>query len=368
MMKKALRTSVFFLPLLLLGGCSGDEEDRPEVIRPVKSIKLGTYEGGVQRRFPARIYASKRAEMSFRVPGKVTTLPVKEGDIVKEGDVLASLDPTDYQITVNDAQAKFERAEADYKRAKKLVKDGFISRTDFDKLESNYKSARAALDKAQQDLSYTTLKAPFDGVVAKRYVENFEEVRRKQEVFSMQSTEMIDVKFDIPETLVLKIREKRREEMLDDRPEDPFVFVSFPGTEKSYPLRFKETATRADPRTRTFEVTFTMETPDEINILPGMSAEIEVDISQVLGRKEDVIYVPVTAVFADPEGKDISLVWVLDEQTRQVEQREVTLGELTGSDVEITSGLKGDERIVTAGVHHLKPGQQVLLMEGMFGK
>ena len=80
-----------------------------------------------------------KAELSFRVPGTIQELPVKEGDRVEEGQLLAALDPTDFEIAVKDAQASFDRADSDYKRAQELVKKDFISRSDFDAKEAQYK-------------------------------------------------------------------------------------------------------------------------------------------------------------------------------------------------------------------------------------
>jgi multidrug efflux pump subunit AcrA (membrane-fusion protein) len=92
------------------------------VVRPVKTIVVVTPESGGIRHFPARIDANRKAELSFRVPGKVTELAIKEGDRVVEGQLIARLDPTDYQITVNDRQAPFDNARKNFERTKKLVK------------------------------------------------------------------------------------------------------------------------------------------------------------------------------------------------------------------------------------------------------
>ncbi len=124
--------------------------------------------GGV-RNFPGRIDANKKADLSFRVAGKLKELLVKEGDLVNKGDVIARLDATDFQITVNDKKSFYTRAFNDYKRGKLLVKYGNISKMDFDRLEANYLSAKAELSLASQQLAYTELKAPFGGTVARRY-------------------------------------------------------------------------------------------------------------------------------------------------------------------------------------------------------
>ena len=362
-------TVVLILSTLSLAACDRTEEvTSPEpVVRPVKSYLIVGGMSSQVRRFPANVYASKRADLAFRVPGRVVEVRVKEGDLVKAGQVLARLDDTDYRIAVQDKQAQYDRAKADFERAKSLIKQGYISRTDYDRLESNFKSAAAALASAKKDLSYATMKAPFSGRVAKRYVEKFEEVLGKQKVFSLQNRDILDVKFNLPESLLLQIRRSTATEEIEasHETEKPFVFVRFPGVDKRYPMRFKEVATRADPKTRTFEVTFSLNTPEEITVLPGMTAEVEIDFSALHAKRAGgALAVPVTAVFSDPDGKPVQEVWVVDENTLQVHAREVTVGKLEDGMIEITSGLKPGDRVVTAGVHHLVEGQKVKLLDG----
>ena len=106
------RSSILIVILGLGVGCQKAEDDAPqEVARPVKTIKIGAGEIGGVRYFPGRIEASRRVELSFRVPGRVYKLPVKEGDDVEEGQVIAELDPKDFRLTVDDRDAKFNEAK-----------------------------------------------------------------------------------------------------------------------------------------------------------------------------------------------------------------------------------------------------------------
>lgn len=359
-----------FLMIVALGllGC---EKEEPVVVeelpRPVKAYVIGGDEVSEVRRLPARVYASQRAEVSFRVPGLIVELPVKEGDEVEEGQLLAQLDQKDYRTTVNDRKAKFDEAKANYDRGKELVKDGFISKMDFDRLESNFKTTRANLEQARLDLSYTSLKAPFDGQVAKRYVQKNEEVRKKQPIFAMQYTRQLDIKFDLPETLVLRIRQEAGEEKVRDM-EKPFAFVRFADGGKNYPMQYKEIATRADQQTRTFEATFIMDTPADLTVLPGMTAQVDLDLVAIFGAADFEVTVPNTAVFADPDGGRDKLVWVIDLDTMTVHKRVVETGRLINNRILIESGLKAGDSVVTAGVHHLGEGEQVRMFTGTFGE
>ncbi|NOR80007.1 MAG: efflux RND transporter periplasmic adaptor subunit [Methyloprofundus sp.] len=313
---------------------------------------VGVSESGGVRNFPGSVDAGQRADLSFRVDGKLIELPVKEGDDVKQDQVLAKLDPKDFQIVVNDKAASFSRAKADYTRAKKLVGPGHISRMDYDRIEADYKSRLADLNKAKQQLNYTVLKAPFAGTIAKRYYQNHEEVILNEHVFALRNNALLEVKINVPENIMQQI--------LTDR-EVPVSasFDAFPG--KSFPLTFKEISTKADTKTKTFLTTFTMPAPKSLNILPGMTATVSADLSRELsGDTPDIFYLPVSAVTGD--AKLESRIWVVDETTMTVHPLSVKLGMMQANQVEVLDGLSGQERVVIAGAGYMADGMKVLLM------
>ncbi|MCP4410021.1 MAG: efflux RND transporter periplasmic adaptor subunit [Gammaproteobacteria bacterium] len=314
--------------------------------------------GGV-RNFPARIDANRKAELAFRVPGKVQELLVKEGDQVTEGQEVAKLDPKDFQIVVNDRQASFDNARKNYIRAQELIKEGNISKVDHDKLEANFKSARAALEAARQDLEYTSLKAPFTGSIARRHIQRFEEVQAKQSVLSLQNVTELEVKFNVPESIIRGIRTdatgrgKQRDQI------KIFVtFVDLPGRE--FPLTFKEIATRADAKTQTFEVTYTMEKLDNATVLPGMTATVTVDLSLIQDKEAQVFTVPVSAVVGDY--KLDPRIWTVDRESMTVNPQAVKVGRMLGNRIEVLEGIKVGNHIVTAGTPFLVEGMKVTLL------
>jgi len=313
------------------------------------------------RRFPGSVKASERAELSFRVPGQLQEILVREGDTVKKGDLLARLDPTDYQIAVDDREAIFDNAKRNFNRAKALIEDGNISKLDYDRMEAEFRTTRAALKQAKQDLDYTFLRAPFDGSIGRREVENFEDVAAKQTIFSFQNTDLLDVQIDLPEALVRSLvpagAESGPEE--GERRHVP-AKVSFEGREQSFPLVIKEVATKADPQTQTFRVTLTMNAPEQFTVLPGMTATVEVDFADLVAAADATKWVPQTAVQAD-SGLN-ARVWVLDPDTMTVASRPVTIGRLRGHKIEVTRGLVGGEEIVTVGANYLAEGMHVTRM------
>jgi RND family efflux transporter MFP subunit len=344
----------------LLVACAEEPPPRVEAVsRPVKTMVIADADAGGTRAFPARIAAAQRADLAFRVPGSVRELPIKEGDRVKEGDLVARLDPKDFQIVVEDRRATFDKAKKNFERGRELIGSGAISQVDFDRLEADFKNAQAALDAAMQDLAYTELRAPFDGMVARRLVERFEEVQAKQPIAVLQNVERLEVKFDVPESIIRGLRADSRaaETTAPDRVR---VFAKFADQpQREYPLVFKEISTKADPKTQTFEATYLMKQLEQGVVLPGMTATVTVDLSGFVD--EGVAFtVPVSAVVGDY--KLDPRVWTVDEASMTVSPRPVKVGRLVGDGVEVLDGLEPGARVVTAGTPFLVEGMQVTLM------
>jgi RND family efflux transporter MFP subunit len=357
--------SVFLLlvPLLVAGCAQEEREAPPPASRPVKLFTVGGGSTDAVRTFPGRVDATQRAELAFRVGGQLQELLVKEGDLVEKGQVLARLDPTDYQLVVDDRQASFDNASRNFERGKELIADGNISRIDFDRMEANFRTAAAALSAAEQDLEYTVLTAPFTGRIASRNVENFEEIIARQTVIWLQNIEVLDVIINLPESVVRSVRGEAGPDTDLRRGTTAGsvrAFAQFDGRGgRDYPLRPKEIATKADDQTQTFRTTFTMDAPEEFNVLPGMTATVVLDLTGVVDR-DAVKWVPARAVQGD-SGLE-PRVWVLDEASMTVSARPVEIGRMSGRSIEIVSGLEGGEEVVAVGAPYLAEGMKVTRM------
>ena len=354
------------LLFLLSGACERKAEEKPvtvDVVRPVKLRKVGGPVAGKVLRMTGETRAAKRADVAFRVSGLLIEVPVKEGEEVKKGDLLARLDPRDYQSALRDAlgvlakaQAKLEYDTVEYERYAKIKKaePGAVSeamlntrRAAREVSKAEVKSAEAAVAIAKDKLSYTYLYAPFDGVIGKRYVDNYEYVTAKQPIVHLQDITELEVLLDLPELMAAPIRKTR-----------PELFAEFTAASgRKFPLAIKEFATQADPYTQTYRVVLVMPAPEGVRILPGMTATVLIDFSKASPEEKEIV-VDTLAVFADEEGK--SCVWVVDPETNEVHRRTVLTEELMDSDkIKIKKGLSPGEMIAVSGVSQLREGMTV---------
>jgi len=334
-------------------GCGGGEVPEAQPLaRPVSTIVIGEGLAG-RLTFPGTVQAADRAELSFRVPGPLVELPVNEGQAVSQGQLMARIDPRDYQIAVAEARATFEQSKSDAVRYQRLYEREAIPLADLEVRLARRDVAEARFEQAEADLRDTRLLAPFTGLIGRTYVENFEDVRAKQVILSLHSVDQVEVVVNVPESIMASVREGSAPDI---------VVVFEPAPDRAYTAIIKEFAARADPQTQTFAVTVTLPQPEDINILPGMTATVGVtaDLSG-LGGAEEPVTIPAHAVFSDPEGG--ANVWVVDESNLTVHRRPVKAGPVTGSDgIIVLEGLAPGERIATAGVQSLREGQEVRLM------
>lgn len=353
--KPIIQIVIYISLLLLTVACDNKQPpDQQQVIRPVKTLTITISKDKAEREFPGVIDAAKKADLSFQVSGKLKKILVKDGEKVKKGQVIAQLDDTDYQIKFNGYRADFERAKADFKRGKKLVKEGHISRSDYDKLTSKHRIAQAQLESAQQNLNYTKLKAPFSGHIAKRYVENFEEVDSKKVITTLHEISSFLVRIDVSESVMIKVKNLGQERI------QYAIFDEI--KDKKFPLTFKEAAILSDEESKTFDVIFSMATPEDHTVLPGMTVRVFLSATEN-GQQKNKIYLPAYAVLEDNTGRFVYIAKA-DENTSQatIHKKIVTTGELKQQGIEILTGIKVGDHVVTAGMSKLTQGLHVRLM------
>lgn len=338
-------------------------ETQTSAPRPIPTALVEAPLGAKVRSFPGTVKAKNNVELAFSVDGLLVTLNARESRRVKKGEVLARLDERDFRNAHDAAKANYLRANSDYKRVATLHKKNVVSQSEFDTAKAAVDVARAEFEIRKKAIEDTTIVAPFDGVVAARYVENSEHVKKFTSILALKDISEIEVVFQVPERLmaqsgVQKFRSIEAKFDIDNQ--------------QWYPCKVKEYSVQADPITRTYEVTVSLKVPDELKVLPGMTSTVRVsrDVethSDHLGPVLGII--PVEAVFTDSSGK--SYIWKIPDINGAPEKIEVSLGNMHDGTVEIISGLEPGERIATAGIHSLSETMNVRPMvagaEGLDG-
>ena len=348
--------AAFALGLMALSfaGCAPEEvAEAPPVVRPIKMMEISEAVSALRREYPGRVAPALEAEIGFEVAGRIVDFPVRESQYVRRGQTLARLDPRDYQAQVDAAQADVNAAQSDYERFRELLEQNAVSERDFQGRERNYEVAQARLKIAEKALADTRLTAPFYGRVARKLVDDFQNVQAKQAVLLLQDQSRLEIKVDVPEADLALGRPEDKNQL------EPLVTVTaFPG--RSFQGRVSEIATAADPVTRTFEATLAFETDDDVSVLPGMTAQVSLSLSQSAGDSPGYA-IPSRCVATGDDGG--AYVWKVDPETLRVSRAAVEVGELTGADLIVRSGLSEGDLIAVSGVHHLREGMQARRLE-----
>lgn len=345
-------------PIFSSVSCSKTEDHAEPVIRPVITQVVQAPPAGRRRTFSGTAKAGLESALSFRVGGEIQALPVRVGTRVAEGDLIARLDPTDYELEVKQyeaqlaqTEAQYKQSRADYRRVRSLYEAGNVSKSELDKAQAVFESASALsdatrknLELASQRLQHCTLKAPFAGAIASLPVEVHQTVTSGETIATLTSSDVMKFEIGMPEALISEV--KNGDTVLvqfETIPGEAFVAqvseVGYLTSDSStYPVKLK--LLRSDPRIR-----------------PGMVGEatFAFDISS------EFVTVPPVAVVGAPDGTHY--VWIYDPAGERVVKRSVQIGSLTSSGLQITSGLSPNEILVVRGAHRLEEGMRVRLLE-----
>ncbi|WP_411383485.1 efflux RND transporter periplasmic adaptor subunit [Pseudomonas sp. L7] len=336
----------------LLPGCKGDEP-APEPVRPVLSTLVEPQTQSQLGRFAGTIQARFESTLGFRVSGRIARRWVDVGAQVKPGDTLATLDPTDQQNQLRAAegdlarvQAQWINAQANARRQQQLYDRGVGAQAQLDMAQTDLKTtgasleqARSALSQARDQLGYSTLKADHGAVVTAWRAEAGQTVSAGQEVVTLARPDVKEAVIDLP----IPVAEQLTPSLV-------FTVASQLEPAISTTATLRELEPQADAATRTRRARLSLaSTPQAFHL----GTAISVTLSSAIAPRTEL---PATALL-ERDGK--IQVWVVDPQHKTVATREVTLVERSERRVVLGAGVQPGERVVTAGVNSLKPGQQV---------
>ncbi|SHL57847.1 RND family efflux transporter, MFP subunit [Roseibium suaedae] len=339
--------------LALLTACGEEEQQVAEPIRPVLSV-MAEKQWPEEAQFTGTVEPRYTTDLGFQVLGRMISRSVNVGDEVKQGQQIALLDPASLEFAVRVAEASLSAAKAQLsnaegaeKRLQALAKTGVSSKASLDTAEqsrktaeANVASSEADLEKAKEQLGFTRLTATYDGVVTATDASVGQVVSAGQTIVSIARLDARDAVVDVPEALISQLQGK--------------VFEAFLQTVKGPAVKaeIREIAPQATSATRTRRVRMTLENPPPNFRLGSLVTVRSSD------ARDEVISLPLTSLFEE-EGK--TYVWRVDEASMTVEKAAVTVGRKTDVAFVVQDGVVPGQRIVTAGVHSLKPGQKVHL-------
>ncbi len=323
----------------------------PAVVRPVPTALVHRLSAADIRTFPGTVRANRRVDLAFSVSGLLKELNAQEGRCLRRGDVLAKLDPRDFQYAAEVAGAKYSDAVSAFERVRSLHEKGVLPQADYDKAKAAHDAAKAELRIREKALEDCVLLAPFDGLVAKRYVENHEHVDTGRPVVSFQDISLIEVVIQEPERLIART----------GRPGLRNVKVRFDADENRwFDASVLESRAQSDSVTGTYDVVVGLTPPDDLRVLPGMTATVMAETGNPVEASPSTTratVAPAEAVWNGSDGK--SYVWIVQPDGGALVKRQVEVGAYCEDGIEILSGLEPGDRVATAGVHKLRENMLV---------
>lgn len=340
---------------LVACGREAPPEPAPD-IRPVRAEQVNAQPAGSVTRYAGEVRARYETDLAFQVSGRVTRRQVESGAAVAAGQVIATLDPSDYDLAARAARSQLVAAEAeaklaheDLKRYVELRARNFIAQAELDRrsttaaaADAQVRALRAEAARQGNQTGYTRLTAPQAGVVTAVLFEAGEVVAAGQPVVKLARAGEREIRIDVPENALDALRAARS-----------LKIRLWSSPDAIYTGRLRELASMADPATRTYAARIAIQQPDA-SVKLGMTATVEVTTDETA-----VLSVPQTALFR-VNGRP--QVWVVSAKTGSVAARAVELGTLEGERAVIRTGLAAGDWVVTAGVHKLAPGQRVRLV------
>jgi multidrug efflux system membrane fusion protein len=341
--------------LVFFGGCS-EAPEQEVVAAPVRTVVLQTEISDPFRRFPGAVSAVQTSEMSFDVSGRLIERPATQGAVMAAGELLARLDPENFEAAVSSARARFNNARDQLARQTQLRDRGVISAAELDRFQTEFEVAEAALRQTERALADTRLVAPFDGRVARTIINNFQSVRANEPVLIFQNVSELEVDIDVPERLMTLGEQGMTAEQARNLLEAKVEFPALAG--RHFPLVLKSFRTAAETTARTFRVTFSLIPPEGTNILPGMTGTVLLRrTGQAATVEESLFEVPVTALGT---WETETVVWRLDEESMTAQPVVVELEGPVGDAMRVRAeDLQPGTEIITTGVRMLFPGRPV---------
>lgn len=338
--------------LVIAAGSCKEQIAQEKPVRPIKTVAAKPF-GRISDVYSGIVAPLQFSNLAFRISGPLVSVNVEEGQSVKQGDVIAKIDPLDYRIDFDAKQASFITAQSQMERAENLLAKEAISKQDYETVRASCENARAAYENSRNILEQTILRAPFSGFVYKKYAENYQEVLSGSKIVCLINPEQLQIQATLPDNALAYITQ------------NPEVYVGFePYTGKKFKARIKEYVQSSPDGSGIpvfVEITEPSFNPIEQNVAVGFSCTVELVVEDT--SLKGAVLVPLSAI-AVPDDSSAEYLFVYNPKTGTVSKRGVTVGRFAGKEnVVVTSGLQSGELVVSAGVTRIADGMRVKLIE-----
>ncbi len=376
----------------LITSCSKQEPEKEAIIRPIKYGKIVKSSGNETYTFSGTAKANHETNLSFRVSGTLRSVNIKLGDRVRKGQLLATIDPSDYNISFDQALAREKGAEAsmisaetqiksaesqlitsksNYQRVESLYENNSVPLSEYEQAKANYEAALSQFnatkaqfeaskteviasgkqkETAKNQVNYTRLLAPFDGVISQIGIEENEMVASGSPVAVISTEAHPQVNLGVPEIFINKIQKGQLVEIkfsvLSGKSFEGIVDeVSFAaGSSPTYPVNVR-----------------LIKPSDEIR--PGMAANVTFDFGGKSAPSAKRLISPTKAVGEDNEGNFVFVLEAQDDGNYIAKKKNIKIGTLLSTGFEVIEGLNEGDLVATAGLKSLLDGMQVKLIE-----
>lgn len=351
--------TVVIAGVLGLAGCAETEAPAEIKPRPVQTIVIPEAGAALTRSFSGKATASRQKHLSFKVGGTLMERPMRVGDRVVKGDLLARLDDSSYLLQRDQARAQLRQAEAQsrqshasYQRTKGLYREDVVSKSALDQARAGAESASAQVQARKNELaladlnvSYARLSSKENCAVAVTNVEVGENISVGEAVATLECGENVDVLMDIPGSLINAVKAGAN------------VKVRFNAiANRSFTGHVTEVGV-ASGGSGTFPVKIRLvEHSDAVR--PGLAASVDIEFPYKEGGG---LVIPLAALSRGKSGEFVYIVDVSSARQGVIARRNVTIGKLTNEGIEVLSGLRAGELLVTAGVNTIYDGLTVRL-------
>lgn len=287
------------------------------------------------------------SELSFRVGGPIDRLDVFPGNKYQRGSIIAEIDPRDFHVRNERAEAIYEQAKAEFKRTKTLYEKENLSASVYEKAKADYISAKTNYETTVNELEDTRLVAPFNGYIGEVYIEKYQDIKPAQPVLTLIDIDRLKIEIYVTQEIACTMHTRDTLQL---------YFDTCP--EKTYKAAVKEISKGTTPNNLSYLVTAVLPNTDG-KLIAGMSGKAILNLPP---QKQDHVAVPQAALCHRPTVGDY--VWVVNENTKKVSRRIVTTGSLLPDGyVAIRQGLLPNETVVTSGLRFLSDGSEIIISE-----